>query len=294
MFRSRQFHCQLLLFINKKIKFEASKCLTTQVVLTHKIDKPPNITAIIDAADICGFPPEKMNSLYQSNPEAFISSPKQWSGLLSVLFSYGFSVNNILNIISQCPELLRAKEDNILHNLERWRNCQFGEKLLISLLSQNPQLINIDRKIDIVKRVGILSSYLEGKKRVGKGIAIAPSIVFENWTTLFNKLEFLHSLYKDPSEIVATGVLKFDLNFIKIRHEFLIRAGLYKMPKKDYRKCLDKNPNLNSIVNTPNKVFANKIAGLTLLEYEVFKDIYDLELSNVDEISDSDFESDSE
>ncbi|XP_073989763.1 transcription termination factor 4, mitochondrial [Rhodnius prolixus] len=77
------------------------------------------------------------------------------------------------------------------------------------------------------------------------------------------------------SQIAKSGVLQYTLDFIKKRIEFLIRVGVYK--KLQPKKSTHVNPRLDIIVRTSDKEFSTKVAGVTLLEYEVFQQIFQKE-----------------
>ncbi|XP_066947923.1 transcription termination factor 4, mitochondrial [Macrobrachium rosenbergii] len=75
----------------------------------------------------------------------------------------------------------------------------------------------------------------------------------------------------EQAQIAASEALQKSLFHIKVRHQFLYRAGLYKTPElaKD-SKSHKQNADLSLITDTSNKFFVNKIARLTESEYEVF------------------------
>lgn len=297
----RTVHPQLISLITKcqlqqctmKMLMQSTRTLNVApVILPLNIEKTPNVKAIIEVAESCGIPSNSIESVLDTNPHLLKYNPKRWSYVLKILFDYGFIVEDVLNMVAECPEILQMKDEKLSDILMTWQGCNFGEKLLLSLLSSHPKLLTAE-KIDIIKRITMLTQYFEGRRRVGKAIGTAPSIFYENWDIIFEKLDYLNKLHIDSSEIASTGVLRFDLEHIKIRHEFLLRAGLYKMPTKNYKKSLDRNIKLHSIVNTSDQVFSSNVAGLTLLEYEVFNDLYSVEKQN-DEDDNSDTDSDVE
>ncbi|KFM81996.1 hypothetical protein X975_18919, partial [Stegodyphus mimosarum] len=94
----------------------------------------------------------------------------------------------------------------------------------------------------------------------------------------------------DQKSIVKSTALQFDLNHIKYRHTFMLRAGCYRLHK---RAKISKNPPLHKIFSRNITTFL-KLTGLTEEEYSVFCECYELE--NIDnyeyETDDLEYESD--
>jgi len=101
-----------------------------------------------------------------------------------------------------------------------------------------------------------------------------PLILTCDWDHLMEKVVYVsHTMGLDQGHILKTDLLGHDILHIKTRHVFLHRAGLYAKPDRHGVTQID-NPNLDDIMDTPDDIFAEHIAGMPLEEFLAFKDIY--------------------
>lgn len=250
------------------------------------------VIALMKAAFDIGIETYEIEEHVTKKPELLRATPDQWVRILKQLLHHGFDGPIAVAMISKCPSLLKMDEEKLTKGILVWMSCQFGEQLMLELLSTYPELIGIPQKT-VLTSVRFLAAFMESRPRVGKMLLIAPNIITQEWRELKEKLEYLNNLHVDKSEIASSGVLRLSLHDIKARHEFLMRAGLYKIPKKKQTKRSIKNPGLNEIVNSSKIEFANKLGGMSLTEFEVFSEMYKEELKDNGEL-DSDYESDEE
>lgn len=190
------------------------------------------------------------------------------------------------------PKLLN-KTPEVLHNsIECWRSFQFGEKNVISLLENYPELMSIQNAAELVKRFDALKNYVNFDKNVYKVLMCSPNVAFDNVNVIEKKVNYLKNVMKlDQSEATKSKVFSVSLEVLEQRHVFLERLGLYdsKNSKKEGDQEPSKNPNLYQIVDTSDKRFATKVAFVTLDEFETFIDLFKKEKKNS-----QDFESDDE
>jgi len=89
-----------------------------------------------------------------------------------------------------------------------------------------------------------------------------------------------------PTQFVTTSVLSSTLFDLKCRHNFLVKLGMYKpRDPKANPNLITGNPSLKAIIETSDKQFAVKVAGVTAEEFFVFKKIFKKQL---DEETDDD------
>lgn len=250
------------------------------------------VIALMKAAFDLGIETYEMEKHITKKPELLRATPDQWVRILKRLLHHGFDGPIAVAMISKCPSLLNMREEKLTKGILVWMSCQFGEQLMLELLSTYPELIEIPQKT-VLSCVRFLSAFMESRPRVGKMLLRAPNIITQDWRELKVKLEYLNNLHVDKSEIASTGVLRLSTHEIKTRHEFLIRAGLYKIPNKKQTKRSIKNPGLNEIVNSSKIEFANKLGGMSFTEFEVFSEIYEKELEDNAEL-DTNYESEEE
>lgn len=125
----------------------------------------------------------------------------------------------------------------------------------------------------------------------------SPCLIKENESAIEERYQYLTEVMRlEVPEIVKSEVFSKSLEHLKTRHMFLDRLGLFK--PRSIRANPDepsKNHRLYQIVDSSDKSFATKIARVSLLEWEVFQDLYSKELRDADDkLNDDDDESDEE
>lgn len=94
----------------------------------------------------------------------------------------------------------------------------------------------------------------------------------------------------DETDAAKSKVFSHTLDVIKCRHVFLSRLGLFKPknPKVDPLQP-SKNPKMAFIYDTSDREFAVKTCGVTLDEFETFRELYKREKdSHLDDDVDED------
>lgn len=135
----------------------------------------------------------------------------------------------------------------------------------------------------------------EKTKYIWRLLMASPNVLTDNMKVLEAKNEYLRKVMQvDVTDIVKSGVFSHSLLKIKTRHMMLVRLGIYKERTKHYNELdPDKNPRVAKIVDTSNEDFANKVCGISLIEYEAFEGLYKRELMNKrDVVEDKDIEDD--
>lgn len=268
-----------------------TSCDSENLVIPDHI-KDTRVISLMKAAYDLGIEMYEIEEHVTKKPQLLRATCDQWVRILKRLLHHGFDGPVAVAMISKCPSLLNMGEEKLTKGILMWMSCQFGESLMLELLSKYPELIGLPEKT-VLPRVAFLATYMQSKPRVGKMLLIAPSIIQQDWMDMKGKLEYLDDLWVDKSEVATTGVLRLSLLDIKTRHEFLIRAGLYKLPKKKQVKKTVNNPKLDDIMNSSKIEFANKLGGMSLTEFEVFSEMYKKELEDNEEL-DSEYESEEE
>lgn len=257
---------------------------------TKQIQLPPHALALIKQLQELSFAEDEMKMLMSAQPELMNRPLNSWNDIVGSLYVGGFTKADILTILEKWPQVLSLKKKELDNNILTWIRCGFGHDLLVDVLTTNPTFLQVN-SVHIAKRIKQYQIYFESKKRVGKLFLIAPNTLEESWTSLCDKLNYLDELCTEKSDVVASGVLVHSLFHIKLRHEFLIRAGFYKRPQKNFRKRLSRNPKLTSIVNTSDKNFVNN-SRLSIFEYRVFEEIFKEQCDNEANAQSSDSEDD--
>lgn len=242
-----------------------------------------NLTPVLNSLKKMGIKPNDMTNLINDqNSTLFRVDHKQILDNSTILLLYGFKVETVINILENDSYIYYIDSSELKMLLNKWRSIQFPEDLLLKILSTHPQLIECTGK-NVTERISYLLPYLKSYLNVGNLLINVPSVIYENWATLKQKLDFLHSLEIPRNQIVNCTALEYSLVEMKTRFEFLRRAGHYKnvVPKK--KNLESKNPTILKILCTDDKEFAENIARLSLVEYETFSELYKLELESTED-----------
>lgn len=205
-----------------------------------------------------------------------VYSESRWIELFEYLSQYDFKTSEILEMIELNPYILSMSRQNLHKCMHAWTSIRFDDKKLRELIIAQPSCLLLDDK-QILSRVAKLLAYVGNKhNRVLELISYSPNVLFDNWKHLESKFDYVMlNMELSPSQFVKTNVFSLTLFEIKCRHNFLVKLGMYKNrdPKANPNLATG-NPSLNRIIETNDKQFAVKVAGVTAEEYFVFKRLF--------------------
>lgn len=119
----------------------------------------------------------------------------------------------------------------------------------------------------------------------------SPNVAVDKIKDVEEKITFFEEVMKvEHTEVVKTMAFSHTMHKIRLRHEFLVRLGMYK-PKSAKADPTQKstNPSLYQMVDTTDKRFATKVALVSLEEFEVFQEMFKREEDNKARIYPRDF-----
>lgn len=220
----------------------------------------------------------------------------RWTVLFKYLMQYDFKPSEILEMIDSNPDILMINRHNLHQCMVAWTNFRFDDKKLKQLLVLQPSCLLLDGK-EVLSRIPKLLAFV-GKKpnRLLELISYSPNVLFDNWQELESKFDYiLLNMELGPTQFVSTSVMSSKLFDIKCRHDFLVKLGMYKVrdPKANSPNQMTGNPSLKKIIESSDKQFAIKVAGVTFEEYLVFKRLFEKQMNKEkNEYSDDDEEED--
>lgn len=211
----------------------------------------------------------------------------QWLALFEYLKQYDFKSSELLEMVDSNPDILSINRQKLHKCMTAWTNFRFDDKQLRKLLIVQPSCLLLNDK-EILSRIPKLLAYVKNKNsRLLELISYSPNVLFDNWKSLESKLDYLLlNMELDTPQFVTTSVMSRTLFDIKCRHNFLVKLGMYKNqdPKWDSNKTTTiNNPALKKIIETNDKEFAVKVAGVTAEEFYVFKRLYKEQLDEENE-----------
>lgn len=214
-----------------------------------------------------------------------VHSESRWLVLFEYLSQYDFKTSELLDMVDSNPDILNINRQDLHKCMCAWTNFRFDDKKLRQLLIAQPSCLLLDDK-QILSRIPKLLAYV-GKKhnRLLEFISYSPNILFDSWKHLESKLDYLLlNMELGPTQFVTTSVMSSTIFDIKCRHDFLIKLGMYKKrdPKANLNQLIN-NPSLKKIIETTDKEFAIKVAGVTAEEFFVFKKLFKIQLDEDDD-----------
>ena len=172
----------------------------------------------------------------QSGKSALWLNSHEISDSFHSLGVLGFEVPDQIHLVSSCPQLLSSSKNKISESYS-WLKQTFTEKRAKQSIKVKPYLL-LTEKEQLIER----ANYLFARMRVV------------------------------TKEVAAAGALIHPVEKIRCRHLFLLRCGNYEFPNAKAKvKRLEKNPNIRDILDTSDREFATRIAGLSEEEFYIFK-----------------------
>ncbi|XP_055682234.1 transcription termination factor 4, mitochondrial [Lutzomyia longipalpis] len=221
------------------------------------------------------------------NPNLLDYDLRSWQRVLQTLKNQGFPSYMLLPLIVNYPTILHRTPEQIKLGLDKWHNCQFGERNVMKLVTRYPMLLDIPNDESfIMSRIASLQEYAETRKNVWTMFMNSPNLITDKIQLIHPKINYLQSTMRvHLSEVLKTEVFTRNLFTIRSRHVFLERLGIYKAKSiKEDLEEINKNPKLHQIMDTSDKTFATKVAFATLEEFEVFKELYSREVNEEDDL----------
>ncbi|XP_052060700.1 uncharacterized protein LOC127700988 [Mytilus californianus] len=190
---------------------------------------------------------------------------------------YGFSPKQLVLILSKCPEILDMNFETFCKNLEIFRRIGFSDDVLMALVVSSPMILLLQQK-DVLQRVDELKKLFLSKS-VLQLIVKSPLVLSEDINVIHLKYDYVsHEMGASPGQMMRSNLFSHSLEYIKCRHQFLSRAGLYKKVTKDTGE-IGKNPSLKEILDTSEGIFAKKHGKMTVAEYQTFVKIFEKEMN---------------
>lgn len=197
--------------------------------------------------------------------------------LTKQLREYGFSPKQLVHILSKFPDILDMNFETFLKNLEIFRNIGLSDDVLMALVVSDPTILLLEQEY-VIHRVDDLKKMFLSKS-VLQLIVKSPLVLTEDINMIHSKYEYVSNrMGATPGQVIRSYLFSHSLDYIKCRHQFLTRAGLYKKITKDTGE-IGKNPSLREMLDTSDEIFAKKHGKMTVAEYQTFVKIFQKEMS---------------
>jgi mTERF domain-containing protein, mitochondrial len=222
----------------------------------------------------------------ESTPELNGFPVDRWISRFAFFEKEGFNMLKFTSIIQQNPTLMRKDEKEIYDRLEQWRSFHFGDMKLTFLLSEQPELFDIPHNKSLLYKISVIKSLIGNNISSLYKLLVSSPMVFTRTPNELNAMaDYIKQFLRinDMSEVYKSSVMAQELDFLKTRYTFMKRLGMYVIKRKMKEGEISKNPKLTLLVDTDDKKFATKVCGVTLDEYEVFKELFKKELEDLED-----------
>lgn len=222
---------------------------------------------------------KEVQELMILSPKIFVSQNLQ--STTEFLREYGFSPKQVASIFKCFPDILDMDFTVISKLLESLRKLGFYDVQLLKLVSYNPDIISL-RTEEIVSRVNELKALFKSRDILNL-IAKSPFILTEDIAQIHSKFNYIFSeMGITQRQMMYCNLFSHSLGHIRTRHQFLMRAGLYKKVAKDKGE-INKNPLLQDILDRNDAEFARKYGNMSELEFHTFGKMFEKEMENIDQ-----------
>lgn len=235
-----------------------------------------------------GIKGETIEAQLLETPDLLGFSHKAWTNICEVMVDNGMPSLLILQSIALQPRLLKLKQSFLHERLLHYRQMRVGKMNILTLVMKHPVLLFTEPS-QVRGRLESLTA-LFPPTTLKSLVQNNPNVLTDGWEDIMAKIMYIHKeMGLEQPHIASTMCLTHSLLHIKTRHLFLFRAGIYKTPNllRD-KQSPSRNHSLRNIMDTSDKHFANRIAQLTVLEYNAFKVMMAAEEQGIDDFYDSD------
>ncbi|XP_037033636.1 transcription termination factor 4, mitochondrial [Bradysia coprophila] len=262
------------------IKFNRSfsACLSTTV--------PP---ATATARKTNEFPAKLIDDAIEKRPQLKNFTRNQWQQTFETLTGQGFNIASFMTIVGKRPQLLRRSPEKLVQSIECLRCTNFESKLIFELVEKNPEYLEFNNIALLREKMSFLKWLAKTEINIFRILCASPNVLAETEQCTKAKMDYMTQVMRlDETQASKSSAFSYSLDEIKLRHVFLDRLGLFK-PKNPKVSALQpsKNPKTSSIFDCTDREFATKTCGVTVEEFETFRELYQREKhrheKNVDE-----------
>lgn len=213
---------------------------------------------------------EKLVKLFTHRPELVFHPVKQWEDVLKILADYGFSDQQVLNILSSYPAALKLKRLQVVSVVEQLQKYDFRDGDYQRVLSNNPLLFGVSAK-HTDHRITQLMEIFTKTDIILLSLKI-PSILTDEWSSIETKVQYIvFNMNLTQNAILKSRIFEHSLDHIYQRYEFCLRAGIFKPPDPK-RRVPGRNPPLRRMMDSSDLEFLARVCKgvFTMREYRVF------------------------
>jgi len=229
--------------------------------------------------------PDKVENILLNHTEILDCDAKQVIEIVKILVEAGdydiITQEEALLCVARYPELVKLDPGKFKENVSNI----FGVSAIYDIpwnmvLTDSPSTLT-DSPSHVGFIVESLSSWFS-EERVRDVVGNNPTIFEMSWHQIEEKLRYLQFTMNVSAYRIAMTPksLTHDLEYFKLRFEFLSRSGHYRHPDPSAKSAVvaEASPLLHLITDTADERFLNKCCpGITMEEFNVFRTLKVLE-----------------
>lgn len=220
---------------------------------------------------------EEVSEYFIKFPALLAVANHKFKSIVQHLIEAGFTIRQTLELFAKYPKVLQLTSTELSEVFNRLQSAHIKGKTMVSALVEEPKFFEVDGQ-ELQKNIGHLKGFFTHDQLLYI-LKKHPQLLLTDFDELEARYEYIFfKMGIEQAEIKKSIWYKVSLYYIRQRHEFLCRTGAYVQPDKKRPTLSATNPKLADILDTSDRIFATKLAGVSLEEYEVFKRMWDRQL----------------
>jgi len=191
--------------------------------------------------------------------------------LINEFKTFGFERIDIVNILMTCPSLMNLTVDKVVSCLSMLQQAGFTTSALIEIVSRKPNIIETDvQKIKL--RISELKQLFKSSDTFTL-LSSNPELLFCDMSYIHDRFNYVfHEMGITQRQMLYSTIFSLPMDHIHARHMFVVRAGFFKKVKNKEAQ-IDYNPTLDKILDPSDEEFARTFGGMTVTDYQAFKQL---------------------
>ncbi|XP_041471125.1 transcription termination factor 4, mitochondrial-like isoform X2 [Lytechinus variegatus] len=195
-------------------------------------------------------------------------------GNIDYLHMLGLNYRQLLKTLDGNARLWKASLQNLQSRVKQLRKLGFVEGQLQRLIADWPHILTMGSvQLNAVVKL-LMEKCRFPRAEVLTILSDSPAVLKEDLQSI--ELRFQYCYFRmgiqNNSEMTQAKIFKYSLDHLRCRHLLLERLGLYA-PPNNRGHFATKNPSLSRIIDSSDGRFTEKVAKITMEEYEAFSKI---------------------
>ncbi|XP_041471119.1 transcription termination factor 4, mitochondrial-like isoform X1 [Lytechinus variegatus] len=215
-----------------------------------------------------------ISAMLVANPGILSVQMDRLLGNIDYLHVLGLNYRQLLKTLDRNARLGKASLQNLQSRVKQLRKLGFVEGQLQRLIADWPHVLTMGSvQLNAVVKL-LMEKCRFPRAEVLTILSDSPAVLKEDLQSI--ELGFQYCYFRmgiqNNSEMTQAKIFKYSLDHLRCRHLLLERLGLYA-PPNNRGHFATKNPSLSRIIDSSDGRFTEKVAKITMEEYEAFSKI---------------------